>query len=82
MSRVAASFPQPTAHHSHCAPPFRVEAAVKRVTKFSEHDIENFLISFANIAQLNNFPADKYAAVLQACWLGVRGGFGPSTSKS
>jgi len=43
-----------------------VEAAVKLVPKFSEHDTETFLISFEKIAELRNFPADKYAAVLQA----------------
>ena len=45
---------------------FRVETAVKLIPKFNEHDIESFLISFEKIAQLNNFPEDKYAAVLQA----------------
>jgi len=43
-----------------------VEAAVKLVPKFSEHDIETFLISFEKHTELNNFPADKYAAILQA----------------
>jgi len=47
-------------------PPFRVEAAVKLVPKFSESDIETFLISFEKVAELNNFPPDKYAAILQA----------------
>jgi len=45
---------------------FRVETAVKLIPKFNEHDIESFLITFEKIAQLNNFPEDKYAAVLQA----------------
>ena len=44
---------------------FRVEAAVKLVPKFSEHDIETFLISFEKVAELNNFPEDKYATILQ-----------------
>jgi len=43
-----------------------MEAAVKLVTKFLEHDIETFLIAFEKIAELNNFPPDKYAAILQA----------------
>jgi len=43
-----------------------VEAAVKLVPKFSESDVETFLISFEKVAELNNFPPDKYAAVLQA----------------
>ena len=66
MSRDAASSSQPAAPHSPRAPPFRVEAAVKLVPKFSEHDIETFLISFEKVAELNNFPEDKYAAILQA----------------
>jgi len=66
MSRVAAFSAQPTASHSPRAPPFGVEAAVKLVPKFSEHDIETFLISFEKIAELNNFSTDKYAAVFFA----------------
>jgi len=34
--------------------------------KFNENDIESFLISFGKIASLNSFPAEKYAAILQA----------------
>jgi len=70
MSRGAASSSQPTAPHSPRAPPFRVEAAVKLVPKFSEHDTETFLISFEKVAELNNFPEDKYAAILQAHFTG------------
>ena len=47
-------------------PTFRVDAAVKLIPKFTEHDVETFLISFEKIAELNAFPPDKYAAVLQA----------------
>ena len=47
-------------------PVFRVESAVKLIPKFNEHDLDSFLLSFEKIAQLNNFPLDKYAAVLQA----------------
>jgi len=43
-----------------------VEAAVELVPKFSENDVETFLISFEKVAELNNFPPDKYAAILQA----------------
>lgn len=45
---------------------FRVDAAVKLIPKFTEHDVETFLISFEKIAEINAFPLDKYAAVLQA----------------
>jgi len=43
-----------------------VEVAVKLVPKFSEHDVETFLITFEKVAELNNFPPDKYAATSQA----------------
>ena len=43
-----------------------MDAAVKLVPKFTEHDIETFLLSFEKVAELNSFPHDKYAAVLQA----------------
>jgi len=36
------------------------------VSKFSENDVETFLISFEKVAELNNFPPDKYGAILQA----------------
>jgi len=36
------------------------------VPKFSENDVETFLISVDNAAELNNFPPDKCAAILQA----------------
>ena len=43
-----------------------MEAAVKLVPKFSESDVETFLLSFEKVAELNNFPPEKYAAILQA----------------
>jgi len=42
-----------------------VEAAVKLVPKFSENDVETFLLSFEKAAELGNFPPNKYAATLQ-----------------
>jgi len=45
---------------------FHVDTATKLIPKFNEHDIESFLLSFEKIAQLNGFPKDKYAVVLQA----------------
>jgi len=35
------------------------------VPKFSESDVDTFLISFEKVAELSNFPPDKYAAILQ-----------------
>jgi len=43
-----------------------VKVAVKLVLKFSKNDAETFLISFEKVAELNNFPPDKNAAILQA----------------
>jgi len=39
---------------------------VRLIPRFQDQDIETFLISFEKIAALNNFPRDKYSAVLQA----------------
>jgi len=35
---------------------FRIDTAVKPITKFNEHDVESFLLLFEKIAQLNQFP--------------------------
>jgi len=66
MSRGSDPSAHPTDRPSSRPPPFRVEAAVKLVPKFSESDVETFWISFEKVAELNNFPPDKYAAILQA----------------
>jgi len=66
LSRASDPSAHPTDLPSSRPPPFRVEAAVKLVPKFSENDVETFLISFEKVAELNNFPPDKYAAILRA----------------
>jgi len=66
LSRTSNPSAQPADLPASWPPPFRVEAAVKLVPKFSESDVETFLISFEKVAELNNFPPDKYAAILQA----------------
>lgn len=48
------------------APGYHINTAVKRIPKFNEHDIEAFLLSSEKIAQLNQFPEEKYATNLQA----------------
>jgi len=63
LSRASDPSAHPTDPLSSRTPPFRVEAAVKLVPKFSESDVETFLISFEKVAELNNFPPDKYAAL-------------------
>ena len=45
---------------------FKVENAVRLIPRFTDQDIETFLISFEKIAALNNFPREKYSAILQA----------------
>jgi len=45
---------------------FKVENVVRLIPRFNDHDIETFLISFDKIAELNQFPRDKYSAILQA----------------
>jgi len=59
LSRASAPSAQPTDQPSSRPPAFRVEAAVKLVPKFSESDVETFLLSFEKVAELNNFPPDK-----------------------
>jgi len=45
---------------------FRIDTVVNLITKFNEHDVKSFLLSFEKIAQLNQFPQDTYTAILQA----------------
>jgi len=66
MSRASDPSAHPTDPPSSRPRPFRAEAAVKLVPKFSESDVETFLISFEKVAELNIFPPDTYAAILQA----------------
>jgi len=44
---------------------FLVENAVRLIPKFQDTDTETFLLFFEKIAALNNFPQDKYTAILQ-----------------
>jgi len=66
ISRASASPANPGDPQTPHTPPFRVEAAIKLIPKFTERDVETFLVSFEKIAELNAFPPDKYAAILQA----------------
>jgi len=63
---LAAQTGTASANVRHQAPAFRIDTDVKLIPKFNEHDVESFLLSFEKIAQLNKFPEDKYAAILQA----------------
>jgi len=51
LSRTSASPANPSALQSVQSPRFRVEAAIKLIPKFTEHDVETFLISFEKIAE-------------------------------
>jgi len=66
LSRDSGSPANPSAPLSVQSPPLRVEAAIKLIPKFTEHEVETFLISFEKKAELNAFPREKYAAILQA----------------
>ena len=56
LSRASDPSAQPTDQPSSRPPPFRVEAAVKLVPKFSESDIETFLLSFEKVTSVIIFP--------------------------
>ena len=60
-----AQYPSASARRD-VSPQFQIEKAIRLIPKFDGNDIETFLISFEKVASLNNFPRDKYAAVLQA----------------
>ena len=66
FSRASDPSAQPADPPSARPPPFRVESAVKLASKFSENDVETILFCFEKVAEFNNFPPDKYAAILQA----------------
>ena len=53
ISRASATLANPGGPHTPHTPPFRVEAAIKLIPKFTEHDVETFLISFEKIAELS-----------------------------
>jgi len=55
LSRASGSPANPSAPLSVQSPPFRVEAAIKLIPKFAEHDLETFVISFEKRAELNFF---------------------------
>ena len=54
-----------TADDRRQVPTFHSDTSVKLIQKFNEHDIES-LLSFEKIAQLNQFPEDKYAVIWHA----------------
>ena len=52
------------------APTFRLENAIKLLPKFNEQSVEEYLIGFEKVAEINNWPQDCYASVLHAMLVG------------
>ena len=49
---------------------FNVGLAVKLLPKFSEKNIEEYLISFEKIAEINEWPAGNWSHLLQTTLTG------------
>jgi len=52
------------------APAFKLENAIKLLPKFKEQNVEEHLIGFEKVAEINNWPQDSYASVLHAMLVG------------
>jgi len=52
------------------APAIRLENAKKLLPKFNEQNVEEYLIGFEIVAEINNWPQDCYASVLHAMLVG------------
>ena len=65
LRRLELQRPQapPVAAHRDIAPAFKVENAVRLIPRFTDQDVETFLLSFEKIAALNNVPREKYSAI-------------------
>jgi len=51
-------------------PAFRLENAIKLLPKFNEQNVEEYLIGFEKVAEINNWLQDSYASVLHAMLVG------------
>jgi len=49
---------------------FKIEQAIKLLPRFIEQNVEEYLIGFEKVAELNNWPRDRYASVLHAMLVG------------
>jgi len=49
---------------------FILENAIKLLPKFNEQNVEEYLIGFEKVAEINNWPQDSYAFVLHAMLVG------------
>ena len=52
------------------APVFRLDTAIKFIPKFDEKNVEEYLIAFEKICEVNDWPRDKYASILQPSVIG------------
>jgi len=50
--------------------PFRVESAIKILPKFTEQNVEEYLITFEIIAKIHDWSRGKYASILHAMLVG------------
>jgi len=50
--------------------PFRLDQAIKLLPRFSEKNVEEYLITFEKVAKINNWPPERLASVLQAMLVG------------
>jgi len=66
LRRLELQRPQapPVAARRDSVPRFKVENAVRLIPRFTDQDVETFLLSFEKIAFLNNFPREKYSAII------------------
>ena len=60
--RFAAEHDDDVGHH---APVFRDEQATKLLPKWNEFDIDTFLRSFERLAETNDWPEEKFLAIIQ-----------------
>ena len=49
---------------------FRLDGAIKFIRKFDEKNAEEYLIAFEEICEVNDWPRDKYASILQPSLIG------------
>ena len=52
------------------APAFKLENAIKLLPKFNEQNVEDYLIGFEKVAEINNWPQNSCASVLHAMLVG------------
>jgi len=52
------------------APAFKLENAIKLLLKFNKQNVEEYLIGFEKVAEINNWPQDSNASVLHAILVG------------